>query len=379
MARKILKAAGIFITILVSLVYLVASVAGYFPPAKFPWLTLFSTFYLPVLIVFVFIVVTWFFVRRKTGLLLLLLLLPGFKALFSTVGLHVFRPSWQWKKEPGTVRIMCWNINRMGSAYLNADTPGSRRRAALAFIEKVNPDILCLQDFAQDERLVDGRDYFVNNINSVIAAGGFTGYHYLYHFEYNGPSYCDMIGPAIFSRFPITDTGSFHKNGALPMERFGFADILIAGKKLRVFSTHLSSMSLWPNTGEESGIRYLEGDSTRIKAKNIFSRIIQFGQYHAREAEVVRQVVQQSPLPVLFSADLNSVPGGYVYRRVKGDLNDAFLQNDFGIGGTYNRVFPKLRIDVLFHSDSIDILQYTRPATDLSDHYPIIADFKWKE
>jgi endonuclease/exonuclease/phosphatase (EEP) superfamily protein YafD len=138
-------------------------------------------------------------------------------------------------------------------------------------------------------------------------------------------------------------------------------------------------MSLWPSNEEESGYKYLEGDSTKTKAREIYSKIKRFGEYHSREAEVIKRFVNASPCPVIFCADLNSVPSSHVYSHIKAGLHDAFLENGLGTGGTYNRIFPKLRIDVLLHSGELEALQLKRPAIGLSDHYPLIADIKWKE
>ncbi len=367
--KKAGKILGYSLTVLVTLLYLVSCLTPYLSTTQFPAGTLFSLAYLPILIAYALLVLTWVFIKKKIALLLALLFFCGYRNFSSTIALNITRKEWTWQKDTGTVRIMCWNVNRLGDPYIKADTPGSIRRKMLEFIARSEPDIFCVQDFTLNE-YIGFRTGFVNNVNAVLAAGKFGDYWYPYYYEYDGPNYCDKMGVAIFSKFPILKTGAFSKNGEIIAEKALYADILVQQKTIRVFVAHLSSMGLWPNVAGEGGLPYFEGDSTKQRTSSVLSKLLYFGKVHSMD---------QSPYPVLFSGDLNSVPSGYVYRHLKKGLHDSFLENDFGVGGTYNMVFPKLRIDVLLHSREIEVTQYTRPAVELSDHYPIIADIRWKK
>lgn len=373
MIRKVLSFIGILITISVALLYLIASLSAYLSTSRFPFLTFTSLIYLPILITYGILILVWFQVSKRISILLLLLLFTGYQNLFSTVGVNFFH-SWKWKKEKSTIRILSWNVNGFDEVYKKNDTIGSVRQQMLKFIQDVQPDILCVQDFRESEVVGTNND-FVNNIADVFTAGKFSSVYYPYYYLYDGANYCDKIGVAIFSRFPFADSGSVKLNE----EKAGYIDVIINKKMLRIYNAHLSSMSLWPSAKDQAGIYYLEGDSTKIKARGIFSKIKLFGQQHSRESEVVKNFINKSPYPVVFTADLNSVPSSYVYHHLRDGLEDAFLEKSYGVGGTYNRIFPKLRIDVLFHSKEIEVTQFKRPAIDLSDHYPIIADIKWNK
>lgn len=318
---------------------------------------------------------TWFFIKRKIAFLLLFILLLGYKALFYTVGINIIPSSWQQKKDSTSIRILSWNVNRMGSPYTFADTPNSIRQNMLNIIKDADADIICFQDFVSSETK-DNSISFVNNIKTIMEQNNFLSVHFPFYFEYDGSNYSDKIGVVIFSKYPVVDSGSITFPSS---EKAGYVDLLIQSKKLRVYAAHLSSMSLWPSTENEAGVGYLKGDSTQIKAKTIAGKLLMFGKSHAAEAQALKAHMNKSPCPILFSGDLNSVPSSYIYHHLSSGLNDAFLENDFGIGGTYNRIFPKIRIDVLLHSKQLEIVQFTRPVNTLSDHYPLIADFKWKE
>jgi endonuclease/exonuclease/phosphatase family metal-dependent hydrolase len=375
--RKPVKVFGIGISILFTALYLVSIGTPFLSPKEFPFLTIVTIGYLPILFCYLLLIVAWFFINRKICLLLVMIFFLGSKNFFSTVGVHFFRSEWNWQKDSNATRVMCWNVNEVGAYYPSEDTPGGRRRRMLEMIAKAQPDILCVQDFMESETRSEKDRVFVKNIEDIMAAGGFSHSFFPYFYWYNGDNYANKAGVAIFSRFPVKDTGSlaFGSVG----QRAAYVDLVVKGKPLRVYAAHFASMSLWPSAKGEAGLQYLRGDSTKARAKTIYSKVTQFGVLHAAEASLIRKYLDSSPYPSLFSADLNAVPSGYVYHHLKGDMNDAFLEADYGVGGTYNRVFPKLRIDVLFHSRKLEVLQFTRPAVDISDHYPLIIDLQWKD
>lgn len=375
MIKKAGKIAGLSVTIIVVVVYLACSLTPFIPPTVFPFMTLLSLGYLPMLLVYALTALAWSFVSRKKAIMLLIISLVGFKSFFATVGLNVFQGEWKPGKDSTSIRVLCWNVNALGNPWKAADTPGSTRQQILKFIQESDADILCLQDVALNEAGEVSLD-FVNNITGVMEAGGYSCYTYPYYFQYKGSNYSDKIGVALFTRLPCTDSGVIVPS---QHEKAGYIDLLFRSKPLRVYAAHMTSMSLWPNTREGAGLNYLEGDSTQIKAKTIAGKLMSYGELHAREAMTLKAEMNKSPHPLILGADLNSVPSSFVYHHLKSGLRDAFLQKDFGVGGTYNRIFPKLRIDVLLHSPQLEVVQFTRPTPQLSDHFPLIADLKWKE
>jgi endonuclease/exonuclease/phosphatase (EEP) superfamily protein YafD len=74
------------------------------------------------------------------------------------------------------------------------------------------------------------------------------------------------------------------------------------------------------------------------------------------------------------------MPGSYVYQEVKGGLKDAFVSKGLGLGRTYRKIFPTLRIDyILYNPDLLICKGYISPDVSLSDHNPVIATFSVKE
>jgi endonuclease/exonuclease/phosphatase family metal-dependent hydrolase len=376
--KKLFKIAGLALTILIIILYLVTCLTPSMSPGRLSFLTLFSLAYLPLLLSYILLMLIWFFINRRVALLLLIFSFAGYKNLTSTIAFNIIDSTWQWKKDTSVIRVMCWNINRLGDPYISHDEIDSTRKQMLAYISKIQPDILCIQDLSSvEERAVTG--LFHDNVKDLAINGNFSHYFYPSYFEHEGENYALKMGVAVFSKLSIIDTGSFANQGQIAQERTGYIDLLFHQKPLRIYVAHLSSMGLWPSYNDEAGLNYIKGDSTKKRTSTILSKLGYYGKIHAGEAEVLKQQLNKSPFPFLFSGDLNAVPSGYVYHTLKKDLKDAFLEKGYGFDGTYNRLYPFLRIDVVLHSKEIEIVQYTRPTFGLSDHYPIIIDMRWKK
>ncbi|MBR1769070.1 MAG: hypothetical protein IJ748_01275, partial [Bacteroidales bacterium] len=60
-------------------------------------------------------------------------------------------------------------------------------------------------------------------------------------------------------------------------------------------------------------------------------------------------------------------------------LSDSFVSKGKGLGRTYNGVFPAYRIDYVFYKkEGFKIKEYSSPALDFSDHYPVLVRFSLK-
>src|SRR6476661_1530340 len=222
----------ITITIIVAALYVISSLAVYFSPVTFSFLTIASLLYLPVLVLYSFVLIIWLFLKKRISVLLLVLFFTGYKSFVSTVALNFFSSSWKWEKENQSLRVMTWNVNFFGNPYIQNDSSNSLRRQMLRYISQVRPDVLCVQDLRVNES-VGERIAFVNNTNDMLLAGGYRSYFYPFHFDYNGTNYCDKMGVAIFYRGDIVDTGSIKTMGHNKNERAGYADILVNGKRVR--------------------------------------------------------------------------------------------------------------------------------------------------
>jgi hypothetical protein len=144
--RKIFSGVLAIITIIVALTWFVSCFTPYISPVDFwpmAFLALAFPYLAPVIIILAF---SWIFINRKVGLLLAILFFAAFQNLFNTFALNP-APKSTLIKPAGTIRILTWNVRGFDNPCSYADTPNSPRRGMLAYISKVDPDILCLQEF----------------------------------------------------------------------------------------------------------------------------------------------------------------------------------------------------------------------------------------
>ena len=220
-------------------------------------------------------------------------------------------------------------------------------------------DIKCLQEFLQD--------YTTPAHNAIKELSDNGNYEYSYHMIDGNPKK-RSYGLAIFSKHPIINEGlvfeNKRNNGAM------FIDIKVENDTIRVYNTHLESMSIQATRlGDMEGIKK-NYRSTLGKLKNGI-------QMRASQVKILSEHINNSPYPVILAGDFNDVPYSYTYFTLKSILLNAFEEAGRGFGFTYNKVLFFLRIDNIFYDEVFDIKQFkTHREVDYSDHYPISAVFK---
>ncbi len=228
----------------------------------------------------------------------------------------------------------------------------------LKLISRESPDVLCLQEFYSNAH--NQYDY----LKQVMKAGGYKKY-YCPGYK-NGKHY----GSAIFSRFPIKKHGTFTCENS--NNTFLFADIEVYGTTIRFYSLHLASLYL-----NDDDYKFIDqiADNEKNKAIKAVSGILSKLRYayekRLAESAVILKHAQNCKLPVVLCGDFNDVPVSYVYRTFGRHFKDAFREAGFGVGHTYERRFMRFRIDYIFVSRQLKVLNYSALDDKFSDHYPI--------
>ena len=184
------------------------------------------------------------------------------------------------------------------------------------------------------------------------------------------------VGPIIFSRFPILETGrhEYVHNSLKAVESLISADLKINDDTIRVYTTHLQSVLFRKKEYRDlEKIKNVE-DSLLLASRSIIKKLKEAYAFRGGQAELVRKELDACPHPLLICGDFNDVPNSYTYFHIKGALQDAFLQRGFGIGRTYTSLSPTLRIDYMLASNEFRVLQCKKVELPYSDHYPVIAD-----
>jgi endonuclease/exonuclease/phosphatase family metal-dependent hydrolase len=134
---------------------------------------------------------------------------------------------------------------------------------------------------------------------------------------------------------------------------------------------------------EKKNIQVLKKDFNKLAytyqyARLFVNRFAVAYKKRAMQATVIKDLIAASPYPTIVCGDFNDLPGSFVYKALKGDMLDAFVEKGNGFGRTYNLFSPTLRIDYIFYDHRIgEIKAFDCPKmAAYSDHNPVKATFK---
>src|SRR5690606_21511647 len=94
------------------------------------------------------------------------------------------------------------------------------------------------------------------------------------------------------------------------------------------------------------------------------------------QAELFTTHRNASSYKKIISGDLNNTQFSNVYRQVKGDMWDSFLEEGIGYGRTYNFRYYPVRIDFILLDKTFKVQAHKNYDAKLSDHFPVLASFK---
>ena len=354
------------VNIIVVVAFLVACLNVYINPQSLPLFSLISLTFPFLLLFLLFFGVWWLFIRKKWALLSATALVLGGGAITNFFAIH-FNAKFQEPKQTADIRIASWNVARFVEMIKNNNMGSQTRYKMLKQISMTDADILCFQEFSSSIN----PDWY----NNIVAISKGLGYPY-YYFPHALDGSKLYNGNVIFSRFPIVDTGKVRFPRPTLPEAIVFADIQIGKKIVRVHTSHLQSNQF--RKEDISKIQEIKGGKGNLLSniRHIISKLSVAITHRSIQAEMMKDILDNSPYPIIFCGDLNDVPNSYTYKTVRGDLQDAFLKRGFGIGRTFSSLAPTLRIDYILADNHFSIEQFKRIRTHYSDHYMIVSDLK---
>ncbi len=334
------------VNVVVALLTIIAYAFPFLAPKLFPGLSV-LTLILPLFLIVNVLFFAYWAVQLKRQVLLSAIVL-----LFGITFINKFYrfSSAELPPHEQDFTVMSYNVRLFN---LFEWIPGRVPDTIRSFINELNPDIVCLQEYSK-------------NGNVELKA-----YRYR-HIALEGRKI--QSGHGIFSKYPIIDQGSItfpnSSNSA------AFADIKRGLDTVRVYSIHLQSVKITPD------VDTLNQDGGKIdqrRSEMIFRRITKAFREQQHQAEMVREHSNSSPYPVIICGDMNNSAFSYVYRRIKGNLDDAFEEGGNGFGQTYNFKYYPARIDYIFIDKSIRVKSFRNyPNFKNSDHYPIMARLQFR-
>lgn len=216
------------------------------------------------------------------------------------------------------------------------------------FINEQNPDILCIQEYSEtanvDLRVYKHKFIFMQGKNI-------------------------KTGQAIFSKYPIIDNGNieFPESDNLIV----YADIRKGKDTIRVYNMHLQSIKISPDVNEmQDNVDSINQQKSQLVVKRISKAFTK----QQIQAEILVRHKKECNYPMIICGDMNNSAFSYVYRSIKGNLNDCFEEAGKGFGQTYNFKYYPARIDYIFADKRFKVKNFQNfHEIKSSDHYPILT------
>lgn len=325
---------------ILAVLLLLSFILPFLPPKTFSILSVLSLGVALLILINVVFFLYWLVKLKKQFLLSLVVLAIGYMSFGS---LYKFSSSKQIEAE-GNFKVMNYNV-RLFNLYSWIPEDNVEQNI-VDLIKTEAPDILSLQEY-HPHKNVD-LSFFKHKFEKL--SGKKTKY-----------------GQAIFSNFPIVNSGSIEfpdtSNNAI------FVDVVINTDTVRVYNVHLESMRI--DTNAES--------LKKENSERLFKRIGTTFKMQQFQSELFLQHKKQCNYKMIVCGDFNNTAFSYVYRTIRGDLNDAFKEAGNGFGRTYDFKFFPIRIDFIFSDAIFKVNGFKAYNAHYSDHYPIMATLNLKE
>ncbi|AXG72827.1 endonuclease [Flavobacterium arcticum] len=325
-----------FFNMVLTVLTFVAYILPFLAPKIFPILSVF-TLLLPLMLVFNFLFFIYWLLQFKRQMLL--------SGIVLLLGITFISKFYKFSQDESPIHkddftLMSYNVRMFNLYKWMPDT--NVTDSIKTFVRKQNPDIVCFQEYAPLDKV------------------HFNRYKYKYVFS-SGDSH--KTGQAIYSKFPIVNKGDIEfpesSNHAI------YADIKKGNDTIRIYSMHLQSIRISPDLNETID---------EEKSKVIIKRLSEAFTKQQLQAELIEAHKKECKYAIIICGDLNNSAFSYVYRSVRGDMNDVFEEAGNGFGKSYNFRYYPARIDYVFADDKFAVKSFTTYDTVVnSDHFPIMA------
>ncbi|MDR2839832.1 MAG: endonuclease/exonuclease/phosphatase family protein [Paludibacter sp.] len=349
--KKLLIKILVIANLAVAAAMLLVLPAGVISPAKFVWLA-FAALAFPVLALLnILFSAFWLICRKWLFLISLVALAVCYKPLAITFPVNFSKNQ---TSETQNIKIVSYNVGAYQS--LQKHTKKSPNKI-VEFLLGTNADIICLQEFStsKNPKFMTAQD-FLDTFDA-------QGYKYTYIWYIN-PNNNDRVGLITLSKFPIVNKQK------IQYQSFGnlsiLSDIVINSDTVRVINNHLESNTISQVTYKKSNTGELIGIVEKVAHHLSHTYPIR-----AKQAEMVAKEIQNSSYKTIVCGDFNDVPASYTYNKIKGDLEDSFVETNTGLGWTYDRNIYRVRIDFVLHSKDLTAENFIVKKQKYSDHYPV--------
>ncbi|WP_136480094.1 endonuclease/exonuclease/phosphatase family protein [Cognatitamlana onchidii] len=326
-----------FINVVVAVLLMLSYVLPFLPPKTFSILAVVNLGVSFLIILNVLFFIYWLIRLKKQLFLSLVVLCVGY---FSFGSLYKFSSS-KKVEDAENIKVMNYNV-RLFNLYEWIPESGIETKIN-NFIEAESPDILSFQEYHPHENMdLSFFKYKYEKLSGTKA----------------------KYGQAIFSKFPIVHTGSVEfpntSNNAI------YADVVKGQDTLRVYNVHLESLRI------DAKVENLKKEDS----ERLFNRVSTSFKMQQTQAELFVKHKKACTYRMIIYGDFNNTAFSYVYRTIKGDLNDTFKEAGNGFGRSYDFKFFPVRIDFILADPVFSVNGFKSYNQRYSDHYPIMATLK---
>lgn len=327
-----------WINIVLVILLFLACITRHLTIENFSFLT-FISLSVPALVLINLLFISYWLLLKKRKLILpsLVVLIIGYFSLGTFYKLNFFED----KPADNDLKVMSFNVRYFNkNENIKSETVFEDTKS---FIDTEDPDIICFQepDFLKRNEFKKYPHFFLKYID-VYGRG--------------------LLG--IYSKYPIINKGMItfpktHSNAS-------FADIAYKNDTIRVYNVHLESLGITP------GNRIL-----RSKRSDKVIRMLNFSfKKQLEQAKILEDHIASSPYKTLLCGDFNNTQFSNIYKTIKGDLQDTFIEQGSGYGRTLDFHRIPVRIDFIFADKSFEVTSHKNYDVLFSDHYPVMASLK---
>jgi len=319
------------------------------------WLPAFFSLWVEyiVLIPILWIIGWMIFVKWKVtvlNLLILTSLIPQMK--------HFFRWGGALKGSANDFTVISYNMDACDYKFKNL-------QPIVQALQLHKPDIVILQEYFDMKNPKYSREILSKELNLPYTA------------------YCELMqdyGLFILSKFPILDSGAVTSTKNRPQNGIQFADIKLFGETLRIYNAHLESYNFAldqrraiESTENQEHISFRLGWDITKRMSSTWKKQMEQAQllnYHRDSSLTTSTIV---------AGDLNNPPYNYIYHKVRGELQDAFLERGVGRSPTYSNAIGAFRIDYVLPSNNLTVVDYQTITSGTTEHQGVLTKLRFKK
>lgn len=189
-----------------------------------------------------------------------------------------------------------------------------------------------------------------------------------YYYEY-------FAGLSIYSKYPIIYTNRIESTNTSSSGIAGFADIDLGTDTIRLINVYMEPMYIDKALVKDVMLSETK-EEIEQSSKKIENKLVNGMRVHESQLDFLIPFIRKSPHPIILGSDLNSTPSSYEYEQITKYLKDSYIRAGSGNGTTFHGFKFPIRIDYLFHTQELEVVQAKVIRKKFSDHFPVIVNYK---